>query len=114
MIPAKSRQGFTLIEIMIVIFIIGVLVMMAFPNFNPVRATARTNICLNNLRIIAAAKDQFAIDSGVGPGADVTPANIAPYLKSGLLPVEPQGGVYTIGVVGANPTCSIGGGHLLP
>ena len=109
----RARDGFTLVEVMIVVLIIGLLATMAIPNFSPARATARAKLCINNLRTIASAKDQFAMDNGVATGVDVTSANIAPYLKSGLLPAEPQGGVYTIGVVGVNPSCSVGGTHTL-
>ena len=52
----KSNQGFTLVEIMIVVAIIGLLAAIAIPSFVKSRNTERTNACINNLRLIDAAK----------------------------------------------------------
>jgi outer membrane lipoprotein-sorting protein len=71
------------------------------------------NACINNLRQIDAAKNEFALEKGKTNGAAVTEADITPYLPGGKLPTCPSGGTYTIGKVGENPTCSIPG-HELP
>jgi hypothetical protein len=77
------------------------------------RAASQRNACINNLRQIDAAKNQFALEKGKKNGDDVSDADITPYLKGGTLPTCPSGGKYTIGKVGENPVCSTAG-HLLP
>ena len=71
------------------------------------------NTCINNLRQIDAAKNQWALENGKKAGDLVTEADIQPYLTGGKMPTCPSGGTYTIGKVGENPTCSIPG-HVLP
>jgi outer membrane lipoprotein-sorting protein len=74
------------------------------------------NACINNLRQIDAAKNEWALEKGKATGTAVTEANIKPYIKldaDGNLPKCPGGGTYTIGNVGEKPTCSIPG-HELP
>ncbi len=69
--------------------------------------------CLNNLRLIDDAKQQWATDFGKPDSAVPTEKDLAPYLKNGVLPVCPSGGIYLINAVGELPTCSIPG-HVLP
>ena len=71
------------------------------------------NACINNLRQIDAAKNQWALEKGKSNGTACTEADIKPYLTGGGLPKCPAGGKYTIGKVGEIPTCSIAG-HALP
>jgi outer membrane lipoprotein-sorting protein len=71
------------------------------------------NACINNLRQIDGAKNEFALEKGKKTGDTVAEADIAPYIRGGILPTCPSGGTYTIGKVGENPTCSIPG-HVLP
>jgi len=77
------KSGFTLIEIMIVVAIIGLLAAIAIPNFVHARTTAQMNACINNLRQIDAAIQQWALENNQGVGAAVTAANITPYLGRG-------------------------------
>ena len=58
------KKGFTLVEIMIVVAIIGLLAAIAIPSFMKARTTSQKNACINNLRQIEAGKDQYAIDVG--------------------------------------------------
>jgi hypothetical protein len=71
------------------------------------------NTCINNLRQIDGAKQQWALENKMPDTAVPTAADIAPYLKDNVVPQCPAGGVYTIGAVGTDPTCSIPG-HVLP
>lgn len=113
----RNSKGFTLVEIMIVVAIIGLLAAIAVPNFVQARTQARTNTCVNNLRLIQAAIDQWAIETNAGDTATVTAADLTPYFKasqlSGGLPKEPTSGTYTVTNVGTPPTCSVGGTHTL-
>jgi len=77
------------------------------------QAFASANGCLNNLRIIEGAKDQWALENKKGVGDAMSAQDILPYLKNNALPTCPQGGVYTPNAVGALPTCSVPG-HVLP
>jgi chromosome segregation ATPase len=71
------------------------------------------NHCINNLRQIDAAKNQWALENSKTADAIPTVQDLLPYLQDGIFPVCPSGGTYTIGVVGVPPTCSISG-HVLP
>jgi hypothetical protein len=79
----------------------------------PSDADAERNACINNLRQIDAAKNQWALENSKSLGAVPTEQDIAAYLKDNVIPVCPGGGAYTIGAVGVSPTCSIPG-HVLP
>jgi hypothetical protein len=65
--------------------------------------------CVNNLRLIDAAKQAFATASNKPAGYLPTAADLLPYLPQGTMPTCPGGGVYTINVINTPPTCSIPG-----
>ncbi len=106
MIIKKNTAGFTLVEIMIVVAIIGLLAAIAVPNFAQARTNARRSTCINNLRLIDAAKEQYALENNVDTGAPTAPANLTPYLKSNVMPTCPAAGAYTTDVVGTKPSCT--------
>ena len=108
----KKNRGFTLVEIMIVVLIIGILMAIAVPNFVQARDSSRKSSCIASLKQIDSAKEQWAMDNKKDAGAAVLSGDIAPtYIKS--YPACPSGGTYTIGAVGTNPTCSKTG-HVIP
>lgn len=106
--------GFTLVEIMIVIAIIGLLCAIAIPNYVRARANSQANACINNLRQLDGAMQQFAIENGKKVGDPVTyPSDLTPYLKlnsTGSVPPCPAGGSYSVATIGSVPSvsCSLG------
>jgi len=74
------RSGFTLVEIMIVVAIIGLLAAIAIPNYLRARSTSQQNTCIENLRQLDAAIQQWALENGAGPNTVVTADDIQPYI----------------------------------
>src|SRR5690242_6604809 len=72
----KSNRGFTLIEVMIVVLIIGLLLAIAIPNFLHAREGSRTKTCISNLSAINTAKEQWAMDNSKAEGAAVLMSDI--------------------------------------
>jgi prepilin-type N-terminal cleavage/methylation domain-containing protein len=115
--PFPSRQsGFTLVEIMIVVAIIGLLASIAIPSFIRARKNTNRNLCTNNLRILADAAQELRLERPADP---VDAPHIQPYLgrelPGGTMPRCPVGGTYDY--LDTIPTCSsqeAGFEHTLP
>jgi prepilin-type N-terminal cleavage/methylation domain-containing protein len=108
----SKRRAFTLVEIMIVVLILGILIAIAVPNWVTARTSSRTKACIDNLRHIDAAKEQWAMATNAASGSAVLMSQIYPaYLTS--QPMCPEGGTYTLDVIGNPPTCTIVN-HVLP
>jgi prepilin-type N-terminal cleavage/methylation domain-containing protein len=101
----KKNLGFTLVEIMIVVAIIGLLAAIAIPSFVKARNTSQQNACINNLRQIDGGKEQWAMADKKTDGDDVVTASVNEYIKGNTTPSCPGGGTYDYGNVGSNPDC---------
>ncbi len=106
-----ARRGFTLIEIMIVVLIIGILLAIALPGFVQARETTRTKACIENLTKIQTAQTQYGMDHMLAPHASVpgglpTLTGAGGYLKN--TPACPSGGSYTLNDISTPPTCTFG------
>ena len=116
-INTSRRAGFTLVEIMIVVAIIGLLAAIAIPNFVRARQTAQANACINNLRQIDGAIQQWALENNQPASATVTSGDLTIYLGRGSAGTAlndangtvrcPGGGNYTVSSVNEKPVCSL-------
>jgi prepilin-type N-terminal cleavage/methylation domain-containing protein len=112
----SGSPGFTLVEVMIVVAIIGLLSAIAVPNYVHARKSSQTDACINNLRQIDGAKQQWALETGKGSGDLPTVAQIQPYIGRGdvgslanvFCPLVAPGVLagYTVNVVGLAPQCN--------
>jgi prepilin-type N-terminal cleavage/methylation domain-containing protein len=106
----QSRSGFTLVEIMIVIAIIGLLLAIAVPNFLKSRQLAQSRACLNNIRQIQASKQVWGVENSKSATEVPTDADlVGPRLYLKQKPTCPGGGTYTYGQLNQPVTCSIPG-----
>lgn len=111
----RRTKGFTLVEIMIVVAIIGILIAIAVPSFLRAREISRRNACQENMNKIDGAKQQWALETS--QPASATPAwtdlvGSASYIRK--TPLCPSSGTYTINSVNANPSCSLSGQSPFP
>ena len=107
-VNTSRKSGFTLVEIMIVVAIIGLLAAIAIPNFVRARSASQANACINNMRQIDSGVQQWALENGKKDTDAPDSAEVAKYIKGQVMPVCPAGGAYTLaGTVGTTPvvTC---------
>ena len=107
-INASRKSGFTLVEIMIVVAIIGLLAAIAIPNFVKARQASQKNACIANLKQIDGAKATWALENKKN-NAD-TPGTTALYGATNYIRDEPKcpgGGTYAVNQVDTKPTCTL-------
>jgi prepilin-type N-terminal cleavage/methylation domain-containing protein len=100
-------QGFTLVELMITMGIMGLLVAVAAPNFVSAREKAQRELCIHNLQRLDAAKATWALKVGVGSDEEPSDEDLEPEFRDQRIPLCPAGGTYTLGLVSESVTCSL-------
>jgi prepilin-type N-terminal cleavage/methylation domain-containing protein len=98
-------EAFTLVEVLVVVLIIGILLVIALPNFLEVRNASRAKACISNLKAIDGAKQQYILEKKVSWTITPLDTDLAPtYMRA--FPACPAGGSYSIHDGNTNPTCN--------
>jgi hypothetical protein len=108
-VPARGISGGAIAAIVCACLIpfIGLLAAIAIPSFVKARDMSQRNACINNMRMIDAAKEQAALEHAYKDGETVPEEQASAYLKNGFSGlVCPKGGRYTIKPLGQKPECS--------
>ena len=100
----NRKSGFTLVEIMIVVAIIGLLAAIAVPSFLSARKKSQQKACLNNLRQISGAIDQYKLDNANSTPTLANLVGATAYIKA--TPVCPAGGTYSIDAAAGTASCA--------
>jgi len=113
MLLLRRREGFTLIEILIVVAIIGLILGMAVPAYMKSRTQARRQVCIDTLSQIESAKQLWGLEHGKKNGdAAIKDEIVGPGLYIKMTPTCPAGGTYDYTTIGENAKCNIEG-HVL-
>ncbi len=115
-----KKKGLSLVEVMLVVAVVGILLLVSIPNFISSTGRVRRDTCINNLRRINLAKEQWALETGIevgDQGSTPVAADLDTYIKDGTASLAcPLDGAdsfstsYTINTFGTDPACNISPG----
>jgi prepilin-type N-terminal cleavage/methylation domain-containing protein len=88
---ARREKGFTLIEIMIVVLIIGILISTVMPTFLKAKRTTNTRMCIKNMQVIDTAKNEWVMENGLAGSAVPNAGDLIGYMRSSTFPTCPEG-----------------------
>ena len=108
------RSGFTLVEIMVVVAIIGLLMSVATVGINHAIKTAKGQTCQMNIEAIEGAKQMWMLESKKGDNDVASEEDLKVHLKNNAFPTCPSGGTYTINSLSVRATCSVHSGTATP
>ena len=110
----RNREGMSIVEVVIVAFIIGILCALAIPNFTKIRGNVYKDKCITNLRRIATAKEHWSLETEALDTATPTTSQLDTYVKDGVsslvCPLDAAEGFstsYEVNNLTANPACKI-------
>lgn len=117
-----DNAGFTIVEMMVVAAIIAILCAIAIPNFMKIRTNTYRDVCITNLRRIAAAKEHWSMETGAADADTPTALQLDPYIgdstASLICPLDTSktfSTSYIVNAISTNPACNISpGSHVLP
>lgn len=92
----SKKKGFSLLELLIVVLILGALAAIAIPRITASATTAKTNACATNIDILNSQIEMFKADTGAYPASLAAITGSATYFPDGA-PVCPLSGTYTLG-----------------
>ena len=103
----RSRSGFSLLEIVCVVGFIAMVAALAVPSLIKSRKRAQTAACIENLKQIYAAQQQWVFEAKPDSKDLISKRNLLPYFKGGKFPDCPSGGTYRLGNTASKPDCSL-------
>ena len=103
----RRQFGFTLVEIMVVIAIIGMLMGVATLGISHAIKSSKQNICNMNIEAIEQAKQMWALENKKNTNDTPSEAELSRHLMNGVFPTCPSGGTYTINPNNVRTTCSV-------
>ena len=104
--PRRKLAAFTLLEVMIIAAVIGIMAMIAVPNFIKARTTAQQKACVKQLHSLSESKQQWAFENQKLPTATPTRAQLRVYSGKNRMPTCPTHGTYPLRPVNQEPLCS--------
>jgi prepilin-type N-terminal cleavage/methylation domain-containing protein len=102
----QKLAGFTLLEVMVISAIVGIMAMIAVPNFIKARVTAQQKMCIKNLHSLSETKQQWGFENKRPATAIPTPAQLQVYYGKSRMPVCPSQGTYSLRALNREPVCN--------